>query len=347
MVQPQSKANSTGNVSGTVNGNVSGNVNGEVNGEVTCKNKAAKAYLSSEELNAGVDTSIKMTIPKGRIQEKVIGLLSQIGLSFLANDRSYRPICSDQTFVTKLLKSQNIPGLVALGRHDCGFSGHDWVVEQDADVVELLDLGFDPVRIVAAMPEELAEKGDFRKLDLGRPLIVASEYRHLAQKFIERNGLNAIFVQTFGATEALPPEDADIIVDNTSSGATLKQNRLVIIDEVMRSTTRFICNCKALEDPRKRKTLEEMTMLMKSTLAARGRVMLEMNVSRDDFDKLVVDLPCMKAPTISELFNGSGYAVKISVLSRDVRALIPQLVAKGARDILEYKVDKIVSGAGD
>lgn len=341
MVQPQSYANSTANSNAEIPGK------DKTAKDTAAKDATTKAYLSSEELNAGADISIKITIPKGRIQEKVMGLLSQIGLSFLANDRSYRPICSDQTFVTKLLKSQNIPGLVALGRHDCGFSGHDWVVEQDADVVELLDLGFDPVRIVAAMPEELAEKGDFRKLDLGRPLIVASEYRHLAQKFIERNGLNAIFVQTFGATEALPPEDADIIVDNTSSGATLKQNRLVIIDEVMRSTTRFICNRKALEDSRKRKILEEMTMLMKSTLAARGRVMLEMNVSRDDFDKLVVDLPCMKAPTISELFNGSGYAVKISVPSRDVRTLIPQLVAKGARDILEYKVDKIVSGAGD
>lgn len=291
--------------------------------------------------------SIRITIPKGRIQEKVIGLLNQIGLSFSANDRSYRPLCSDSLFVTKLLKSQNIPGLVALGRHDCGFSGLDWVVEQNADVVELLDLGFDPVRIVAAMPEELAQRGDFRKLDLGRPLIVASEYRQLAKTFIERHSLNAIFVQTFGATEALPPEDADIIVDNTSSGATLKQNRLVIIDEVMRSTTRFICNRKTLEDPGKRRILTEMTMLMKSTLAARGRVMLEMNVSKEDFDRLVVGLPCMKAPTISELFNGGGYAVKISVPGKDVRNLIPQLVAKGARDILEYKVDKIVSGAGE
>ncbi|MBK8223260.1 MAG: ATP phosphoribosyltransferase [Candidatus Obscuribacter sp.] len=288
--------------------------------------------------------ALRMTIPKGRIQEKVLGLLNQIGLNFLANDRSYRPLCSDPGFTTKLLKSQNIPGLVALGRHDCGFSGYDWVTEQNAQVVELLDLGFDPVRIVAAMPEELAERGDFRSLDLGRPLVVASEYRSLASRFIAENNLNAIFVQTFGATEALPPEDADIIIDNTASGATLRQNRLVIIDEIMRSTTRFICNRAALEIAGKRRILEEMTMLMKSTLAARGRVMLEMNVSKADFDKLVVDLPCMKAPTISELFNGGGYAVKISVPSADVRALIPQLVAKGARDILEYKVDKIVLG---
>jgi len=290
--------------------------------------------------------TLRMTIPKGRIQEKVIGLLDQIGLSFLANGRSYRPVCSDPTLTTKMLKAQNIPGLVALGRHDCGFSGHDWIIEQQADVVELLDLQFDPVRIVAAMPEELLAEGDFRTTNYGRPLIVASEYRNLAQTFIARNNLKAIFVQTFGATEALPPEDADIIIDNTSSGTTLKHNRLSIIDEVMHSTTRFICNKAALQDKRKAKMLEEMTMLMRSALAAKERVMLEMNVSKADFDKLVANLPCMKAPTVSELFNGSGYAVKIAVPTKDVRELIPRLVSMGARDILEYKVDKIVSGAG-
>jgi len=180
----------------------------------------------------------------------------------------------------------------------------------------------------------------------GRPLIVASEYRNLANSFIAKNKLNAIFVQTFGATEALPPEDADIIVDNTSSGTTLKHNRLAIIDEIMHSTTRFVCNRAALEDKRKRKMLEEMTMLMKSALAAKDRVMLEMNVSRTDFERLVAQLPCMKAPTVSELFNGGGYAIKIAVPTKDVRDLIPRLVSLGARDILEYKVDKIVSGAG-
>ncbi len=290
--------------------------------------------------------TLRMTIPKGRIQEKVLLLLEQIGLSFLANGRSYRPVCSDPTLTTKMLKSQNIPSLVALGRHDCGFSGHDWIVEQQADVVELLDLKLDPVRIVAAMPEELLSEGDFRMVNYGRPLIVASEYRNLANTFIKANKLNAIFVQTFGATEALPPEDADIIIDNTSSGTTLKHNRLAIVDEIMHSTTRFVCNRAALEDKRKRKMLEEMTMLMRSALDAKNRVMLEMNVSRADFEKLVAHLPCMKAPTVSELFNGGGYAIKIALPTKDVRELKQRLVSMGARDILENKVDKIVSGDG-
>ncbi|MBP9089876.1 ATP phosphoribosyltransferase [bacterium] len=303
---------------------------------------AKSADLGSAQGNQKTD--LRLTIPKGRIQEKVMALLSQIGMNFLTDGRSYSPICSDPHVITKLLKSQNIPSLVALGRHDCGFSGYDWTVEQDAEVVELLDLQFDPVRIVAAMPEDLLAGGDFRTMNFGRKLIVASEYRNLAKRFIEKNKLDAIFLQTFGATEALPPEDADIIVDNTSTGTTLKHNRLVIVEEIMRSTTRFICNPKALEDPIKRRMLEEMTMLMKSTLLAKQKVMLEMNVSREDFERVVSNLPCMRAPTISELYNGDGYAIKIAVPTKEVPDLIPKLVALGARDILEYKVEKIVAG---
>ncbi len=189
------------------------------------------------------------------------------------------------------------------------------------------------------MPEALAEDR-FKSMD--RKLIVASEYRRLSLDFIERHKLNAVFSQSFGATEALPPEDADMIIDNTATGATLRANRLVEVETVMRSTTRFFCNRKAYEDTEKRKKLDELTMLMKSAIRAKEKVLLEMNVSREDFPRLVAELPCMRAPTISELYNGDGYAIKIAVASRDVAALIPRIVELGGRDILEYKLEKIV-----
>jgi len=206
--------------------------------------------------------------------------------------------------------------------------------------VELLHLGFDPVRIIAAMPVELAEQG--REKWSSRPLIIASEYRQLAQNYIRRNNFDAVFLQTFGATEALPPEDADMIIDNTATGSTLAANRLEIVDELLRSTTRFICNAAALEDPVKRKALDELVLLMKSSLLAKEKVLLEMNVDADDFDRVVANVPCMKAPTVSQLYGGQGYAIKIAVPSSTVKDLIPKLVALGARDILEYKLEKIV-----
>ncbi len=297
---------------------------------------------NSTYVNLAQPDSLKLTIPTGRIQEKVLRLLEQIGLKFYSDGRSYRPICSNSLVQTKYLKAQNIPALVALGRHDCGFSGYDWIVEQQADVIELLDLNFDPVRIVVAMHEELMQSGGFAKENLGRPLIVASEYRRLAKKYIDAKKLNAHFVHTFGATEAMPPEDADIIIDNTATGNTLQHNRLVIVDEIMQSTTRFFCNKKAYADPLKRKCFDEMTMLMQSAMRAKNKVMLEMNVPTDCFDRIVNDLPCMRAPTISELYNNQGYVIKVAVSSTEVPSLIPKLVAMGARDILEFKVEKIV-----
>lgn len=284
---------------------------------------------------------LKMTIPTGRIQEKVIDLLGRIGLDFSKSGRSYKPITSASGIRAKMLKAQNIPELVALGRHDCGFSGYDWIIERDADVVELLDLGFDPVRIVAAVPDAVANQPGGVK-GLGRPIVIASEYRNLTESYACKSGLDAIVLQTFGATEALPPEDADMIVDNTSTGTTLEHNRLTIVDELLRSTTRFICNKEALRNPAKRKVLEEMVMLMESSIRAREKVLLEMNVSNDAFDTVVKNLPCMRAPTVCQLYDEQGYAIKVAVPARDVPALIPRLVELGATDILEYRLEKIV-----
>ncbi len=290
----------------------------------------------------GKTEQLSMLVPTGRIQDKVIDLLGRIGLEVNRTGRSYKPSVSSNGIQTKMLKAQNIPELVALGRHDCGFSGYDWIVERDADVVELIDLGFDPVSIIAAIPEELLALREGRYARLGRPLVVASEYRNLTMRYVDDNKLEAIFLQTFGATEALPPDDADMIVDNTATGTTLKQNRLVVVDEIMKSSTRFICNRRALESPVKKRMLDEMRMLMESCLRARDRVLLEMHVPLENFDDIMRQLPCMKTPTVSPLYDGQGYAIKIAVANREVPELIPKLVAMGARDILEFKLEKIV-----
>lgn len=304
-------------------------------------NRTARTGISSIQ-GAPEPDVLSMTLPTGRIQNKVLELLNQIGINVSKSERSYKPTVSSDGIQVKMLKGQNIPELVALGRHDCGFSGYDWIVERDADVVELLDLGFDPVKIVAAVPEELVAERENGFVNLRRQLVIASEYRGLTAKYIKERSLPAVFLQTFGATEALPPEDADMIVDNTATGTTLKQNRLVIVDELLRSTTRFICNRKALENPVKRKMLEEMVMLMESCLRARNKVLLEMHFSCEDFDKVINELPCMKAPTVSKLYGEQGYAVKIAVENKEIPTLIPKLVSLGARDILEFRLEKIV-----
>ena len=156
--------------------------------------------------------SLKLVLPKGRLQDKVVGLLNAIGIDLTFSTRSYRPLCSDPEIEIKLLKPQNIPPLLALGRHDAGFAGHDWVLENGLDqtsaVTELLDLGFNKIRLVAAVPENILTDNRWQRMRL----VVASEYICIAEQYIRDRGLNAVLIKSYGATEALPPEDADMIV---------------------------------------------------------------------------------------------------------------------------------------
>lgn len=289
-----------------------------------------------------MSNTLKLVLPKGRLQDKVVSLLNAIGIDLTFSSRSYRPLCSDSEIEIKLLKPQNIPPLLALGRHDAGFAGHDWLLENgletSVDVCELLDLGFNKIRLIAAVPEHLIPENQWKTMRL----VVASEYTCIAEKYIQSKGLNAVLIKSFGATEALPPEDADMIIDNTSTGSTLVANRLTIVDEILQSTTRFFASQSALKDPWKKEKLEQMRMLMQSTLNAQSRVMLEMNVNKGDLERLVADLPCMRFPTVAALYGEDGYAVKIAVPSKDVPKLIPELIARGARDLLEYRLEKLV-----
>ncbi|MBK8189660.1 MAG: ATP phosphoribosyltransferase [Vampirovibrionales bacterium] len=285
---------------------------------------------------------LKLVIPKGRLQEKVEGLLARIGLHLTYSSRSYRPVCSDPAIEIKLLKPQNIPALIALGRHDAGFSGLDWVIEQGLEthdnLREVMDLGFNRVRIVAAVPETLAVDEAYRK----RRIIVATEYPVIAQRYLDAQKLDAVLIKSYGATEALPPEDADMIIDNTSTGSTLAMNRLAIVDELLSSTTRLLASGEALDDPARAGKLAEIRMLIQSVLNADKKVLLEMNVGAAQLEALVSNLPCMRAPTVSPLHDGAGYAVKVAVSAAEAPRLIPQLVKLGASDILEYRLAKIV-----
>jgi len=283
---------------------------------------------------------LSVLLPKGRLQEAVMHLLARAGMRFHFGARSYRPTCSDPEITAKQLKPQNIAALVALGRHDIGFVGYDWIVELGLDgpesgLIEVMDLQLNPVKLVAAVPNHLVN-------DRPNPMVVASEYERLSLRYLQEQGHPFVFVKTFGATEALPPEDADMIIDNTSTGATLVSNNLTVIDTLLRSTTRLIAHRSVLDDPWKKDKLDKLMMLMKATLDAERRVLLEMNVAPDKLENLVANLPSMRAPTVSPLFGETGYAVKVAVPTEDVPRLIPLLRGLGASDILEYRLQKIV-----
>ncbi|MEM1452544.1 MAG: ATP phosphoribosyltransferase [Planctomycetota bacterium] len=283
---------------------------------------------------------LRLALPKGRQQDEVLRLLEDAGIRVTSGGRAYRPTVSLPDVEAKLLKPQNVVEMLAAGARDVGFAGADWTEEKDVPLVELLDTGLNPVRIVAAAPRELLDhNGELPR----RPLVIASEYAEITRRWIERTGLDATVLRTYGATEVFPPEDADLIVDNTSTGSTLRANGLVILDEVARSSTRLYASRAAADDPGKRARLDELVLLLQSVLDARSRVMLELNVSAEDLDGVLDVLPCMRQPTISDLRGDAGFAVRAAVPRAAIAELVPRLKELGGADIVISRVDQIVS----
>lgn len=284
---------------------------------------------------------VHLALPKGRMERGVLELLAAAGIGIRTDARAYRPRLSLPVFETKLLKPQNLVAMLQQGSRDVGFAGADWVAERGAELVELLDTGLDPVRIVAAAPAELVENGRLRA-PRGRPLVVCSEYERLAREWMRSLGGEALFVRSYGATEVFPPEDADVIVDNTATGATLAANGLVEVAEVMTSSTRLYANPRALDDPDRRAPIEALVVCLRAVLAARSRAMVELNVAAADLDRVVAALPCMRQPTVSSLHAGAGYAVRAAVPRRELPVLVPRLKALGAADVVVSGCEQIV-----
>ena len=251
------------------------------------------------------DETLKLAIPKGRMYDGVASLLADAGIRLTHTVRSYRPVISLPACEVKVLKPQNIVEMLHAGSRDVGFAGADWVAELDGRLVELFDTGLDPVQIVAAAPTTILRDG--RLPD--RPLVVASEYERLTRGWVERRGLDARFVHSYGATEVFPPEDADLIVDNTATGSTLQANGLEVVDRLMESSTRLYANADALERPQRREAVDRLVLLVRSVLEARIRVMVEVNVAADRLDAVLSVLPCMRQPTVSTVAGTGGFAV--------------------------------------
>lgn len=296
---------------------------------------ASHAQVAAER---PVSCTLKLALPKGRMQDGIFALLAAAGIEVRTGSRGYRPSVSLPDIDAKILKPQNVLEMLHAGSRDIGFGGADWVRELDADVVELLDTGLDPVRMVAAAPAGLLVGGRLPS----RPIVVASEYERVTRAWIKANQIEGTFVRSYGATEAFPPEDADCIIDIAASGDTLRAQGLVVFDELMTSSTRLYANARALEDAGRRAAIDRLVLLLRAVLEARRRVMIEVNVSTEALRQVIAVLPCMREPTVAQLHGAAGYAVKAAVPRDLLPTLIPEIKACGGTDVVVIQLSQII-----
>ncbi|MCH2582178.1 MAG: ATP phosphoribosyltransferase [Planctomycetes bacterium] len=289
------------------------------------------------------DQILKLGLPKGSLQESTFSLFKKAGYGFSVSSRSYFPSTDDNELEAMLVRAQEIARYVEEGIFDAGLTGKDWILENDADVHEVMDLCYSkqsmrPCRWILAVPESSSIQS-VRDLE-GKH--IASEAVKMTQNYLEKNGVKAEVEFSWGATEVKTPDLVDAIVEIPETGSSLRANKLRIVDELLVTTPRLIANKASWEDPWKRRKIENMALLLEGALNAEGRVGLKLNCPREALDTVLGILPSMKNPTISRLSDDEWVAVETILQETEVRSIIPELKEAGARDIIEYPLNKVI-----
>ena len=289
---------------------------------------------------------LRLVLPKGSLESATLELFLAADLAVKrSSDVDYRASIDDPRVTeVRILRPQEIPVYVAEGLFDIGITGRDWIEETGADVVSLGQLQYskatsNPIRVVVAVENDSPVR---RIEDLADGVRVSTEYPALTKRYFESRGINADVRLSYGATEAKIPEIADAIVEITETGRAIRQAGLRIIETILESYTEIVANPASFADPAKQHAMGQLKTLLDGALAARGQVLVKLNVPEEQLESVIAVLPAMKSPTISKLFGDGGYALEAVVAKSVINTLIPALKDHGATDILELPLSKIV-----
>jgi len=290
---------------------------------------------------------LKLVIPKGSLENTTLDILRDADLAVRrSGEREYHATINDPRIEqVRILRPQEIPKYVEDGFFDLGITGYDWVRESGAQVAEIAELPYTKTAVGTKVRIVLAVAGDspYQKPgDLPDGVRVSTEYPNIVEEYFREKGIDARIYLSYGATEAKVPEMADAVVELTETGGTLRRHGLRIIDTVLESSTLLIANKESYEEPEKRGLMEEIELLILGALNARGKVLIKFNVAEKDLGRVMEILPSLKAPTLSRLFGQDYYAVESVVEKEGINLLIPELAKRGAGDILELPISKIV-----
>jgi ATP phosphoribosyltransferase len=290
---------------------------------------------------------LRLVLPKGSLEQNTLKLFEEADLAVRrGGERNYDARIDDpRVSYVKILRPQEIPVYVARGHFDLGITGLDWIEETGSDVVDVMDLGYNklsigrPVKIVLAVPEE---SGITSSQQLPPGTRVSTEYPGLTRRYFQNLNIDVEVLPSYGATESKVPEIADCIVDVTETGNSLRANRMRIVDVLLESRTKLIANKDSYADAAKRQAMGEISTLLGGVLAARGKVLIKLNVAEENLQAVIDVLPAEKTPTVSRLFGSGYYAVETVAVKAEINLLIPELKRRGAEDILELSISKIV-----
>ncbi len=293
--------------------------------------------------NGSEDRYLNIGLPSGSLEEATFRLLEKAGYSFTVNSRSYFPASDDSQLNAILMRAQEIAGYVERGVFDAGITGKDWVMENSANVVEITELNYSkrsmkPVRWVVAVPKE----SPINKLEDLRGKRIATEMVKFTKEYLNEKNIEAEVEFSWGATEVKAPVLYDAIVDATETGSSLKANNLRIVETILVSTPRLIANAESLNDLWKKEKIDRLSMLLQGAIHAVGRVGLKFNLPKKKIDNVRRVVPAMKDPTVSYLLDENWVALETIISDRKIRDLIPELKKLGARDIIEYPLNKVI-----
>jgi len=286
---------------------------------------------------------LKIGLPKGSLQESTFKLFKNAGYTIKLRERSYVPVIDDNEIEGLVIRAQEMARYVENGILDMGITGLDWVMEQDAKVVELVRLrygkvGFRGVKWVVAVPND----SPIKKVKDLQGKKIATELVGFTKRYLKKQGIEASIEFSWGATEVKPPLLADAIIEVTETGASLVANNLRIVETILESETVLIANKNAWKDPWKKRKMENLVMLLKGALLAEEKVGLKMNVPRNKLNKITEILPSLHTPTVSNLSDEKWVAIEVIIDENVVRDIIPDLKRAGAQGIVEYPLNKVI-----
>lgn len=277
---------------------------------------------------------IKIAIPnKGRLFEPTMNLLKKAG--YEPKEFTKRKLTleiNSGKLKIYFIRTDEIGFYVESGIVDLGITGIDLVVENGYDIKKILDFNYGKCNLVLAGP---------KNKKLTDNITIATKYTNISKRYLKQRNITAKLIKSPGATEIKPQLGiADFIIDITSTGTTLKNNNLTILDSLLESNAALVGNKKSLSA--KKKEIEDIKLALKSVILAENKSYLIFNISKEILKRILDQIPCMRAPTIVNTGNKNIVSVQTVVPTIDVSKIITKLKKIGTTDILVLDIERVV-----